>query len=438
MGIAANRYVYNLSSQDDADATWNSSTIAYVTLNAAIAASAAGETIAIASDHSEPALGALINAMGIGTSADPLIIISLNRADDTYQNMVDGGGRIVMSGTSNDLSLGEWVIWVGVDIFVSDNIYVNATGTHHVIDSKVEVLGDLYSLTAATHLTTTVFEKVVYVQAGAGTLNIAHCTFHWRGGSYSFNGGSITNLISTSSEGLNVIIEDVDLSAIGAGDYLVEASGTKTDILFKRCKIGAIAGFINGTIGNEGFNVKIHSCSASDIVYQFHEAYMYGTISDDTANYLNATADGSTGYSAKMVTNASPLEFYKPLKFKLADIWCAANPTLTIETITSNVTLQNDEFWIEVEYPDGTTKAQGNVMSSKVGASGESDWFGNPSTAPANLTTSTAAWTEVLATEVKQKIVLTIAGGGAGVHTVWACLAKPSTTVYVDPYVTVS
>ena len=38
----------------------------------------------------------------------------------------------------------------------------------------------------------------------------------------------------------------------------------------------------------------------------------------------------------------------------------------------------------------------------------------------------------------KRKIEVTLSGGQAGIHKVTVCLAKPSVTLYVNPWVTVS
>jgi hypothetical protein len=133
-------------------------------------------------------------------------------------------------------------------------------------------------------------------------------------------------------------------------------------------------------------------------------------------------------FSAKMVSSATA-SYNLPLRFKLTEFYSTANPTITTETITAGVTLTDAEFWIEIEYPDATDEAYGKVdITSK----------NVILTAATNLTTSTAAWTEDLAGEVKQKVTETISGGAAGIHTVWAYLAKPSTTVYVDPDVAVN
>ena len=436
MAIVPDWFVYD--GGDNADGlSWATAYQSIVTLIAE--PPLAGDIVAIASDHSEANIVAHVNASGIGTLADPIIFISLDRTDDTYENMVAGGGRMVQNDAGGlDWTLGQWSIWVGIDIHVGDNIFVGGVGDALVIDSKLEV-NDNISLEGAAHGQSMTFEDVDVLQATGGGILASRGLFTWRGGSFAFNGGSITNLISTIDHGGNVIIEDVDLSAIGADDYLVLAGDETSDILFNRCKIGAIAGFVNGTIGSENFKARFHSVSAGDIIHQLHEAYTYGTIDDETGIYLDAEYDGSNGYSAKMISNASALPFFKYLKFDLGSQYITAiNKTITIELMTDNVTLHDDDFWIYAEYPDGTIAAQGNILSTKQAA------YTGGSTVELTASAKGAGdWTgeEGLGAPKYYKCVLDFTGvadEAIGEYDIWACLAIPSTTVYVDLRFTVA
>jgi len=202
--------------------------------------------------------------------------------------------------------------------------------------------------------------------------------------------------------------------------------------VFNRCKLpSGVALLDSSTLQNESF-IKVYGSNA-DTIYEFQEkTYEGSTVSATNCYRTNgAKYDGTNGYSAKMVSDSTTKELISPLRFKLADVWCSANPTLTIHIITSNITLQNDEFWIEIEYPDATIGALGKIDRTSRAAT--------ILTTPANLTSDSGeGWTEDLASEVKQKIVETISGGQAGIHTIWACLAKPSTTIYVCSKVDVS
>lgn len=410
---------------------------AAVKLATALAAQAAGETVYIGSDHVETEGANLTLACTNGTSASPIKVISADRTSGeppaTYQNMVDGGGS-VNSGATFDIVFTGSAIHVGLFFTNGDDITMSDADCDLFFEDCKIRLNNLLTFGGLGDQLIS-WRNVALVCTGPVYLRNTGARFVWSGGSLSFDGGSINGgLLNPIGRGGIAVIEDVDLSGLVAGDYLIKTPNNVThQILFKRCKLNAaLAGVLSAAIAGAGVVVKVHSCSSSDIIYQLEEQYFEGALYSDTSTYRNsaATYDGTNEYSIKMVSSANAIEWVKPLRFKLAEIWCSANPTLAVELNIDNVVLQNDEFWIEIEYPDDT-----------IGAYGKIDRTSKPTnvlTAPANLTTSAVAWTEAFGTEKPQKISETIAGGQAGIHTVWACLAKPSTTVYVCPKVDVS
>ena len=435
--MASPVYVWDGSSQDDADATWNSSTIAYVLLETALAAVDAGGTVYVASEHSETVASDTYVGSTNGTNALPVKVISVDKDNsDTYLAMVDDAapGKIEYSDNSDCTFTGA-DIFIGLTFTVTDDMNFQTSGKDMMFYNCRFTVDDVIAFKSSIGNCVVYWENCDVEQITDGYFNFASISmfFHWKGGSYYWNGGSSGWFMNPSaSKPCTILIEDVDFQDLDAGDVFLNATYmTNADVTFKRCKIPAgIGTLVNLPIVNSGFKVRLHSVSSSDIIYQLQENYYTGQINEDTATYYQATYDGTNEYSIKMVSSANAIEWIRPLRFKLAEIWCAANPTLTVELNTDNVVLQNDEFWIEIEYPDSTTGALGGL-----------DQTSRPATivtAPANLTTSAVAWTEAFGTEKPQKIEETISGGQAGIHTVWACLGKASATVYVCPKITVS
>jgi hypothetical protein len=273
----------------------------------------------------------------------------------------------------------------------------------------------------------------------AGVINVWSGLLKWVGGTFSFDGtGSTTDLFNVNGKGAWVLVEDVDFSGLAVGDYLVQSNVSNdslSTVLFNRCKMPAWSGggLIDADVGTPNMIAKFHSCHNSDIIYHFQENYYEGQVEQDTSIYLDATYDGSNGYSAKMVTTANAEEWIRPLRFKLADVWCSANPTIRVNFTNDGTTFQNDELWIEIEYPDSNTGAFGKIDTT----SRPADILATA----ANLTTDgSSSWTGTggFGAEVKQYISEIIANGQAGMHRVWVCLGKPSATVYVDPELDIS
>ena len=215
------------------------------------------------------------------------------------------------------------------------------------------------------------------------------------------------------------------MSSISGEAMLVSTQDVAMRLNFNRCKLGATMTYVIAAPLNLNSEIKFHSCTDSDILYQRHEQYYTGTIDHVTNCKLGAD------YSAKMISTAGAIEYSRPLRFKLCEVYCAANPTITADFIHAEAAdLQDDEFWIEVEGPTATADLMlGQITKSKPATI---------TTTPVDLDNNVEAWTENLTGEIKQEAAVTVAGGGAGAYIVWACLAKPSVTVYVDPAVAVS
>ena len=398
------------------------------------AACVAGSTIYIASNHSQTQAATLTLGSASGTNASPVTVISVTEGDETtYQTMIAGGGKIEATGAGTDIVFNNSDIYVGVNIAMDDAaddmLLQTNDKIYRFIDSTLKYKDDL-ALGASASDVAILFEDVNLVQEGTGNIAISGGSLTWNGGTSSFGASGACNttlfLPSTSRSG-NITVSNVDFQDLDAGDYLVaNARNVVQNYVFRRCKVpAALAGIVNGSITGDSFSVKAHSVTSADIVYQFEEHFYGGSI-------VHATNCKLTGdWSAKMVSLATTFEWKRPLRFKLAEIYSAANPTVTVNCIHdqqgsgAGSDLQDDEFWIEVEYPLASAQLMlGNIASSKPATI---------VTAASDLSNNAEGWTEDLANEVKQEAAVTIADGGAGIHTVWACVGKASATVYVDP-----
>jgi len=101
-----------------------------------------------------------------------------------------------------------------------------------------------------------------------------------------------------------------------------------------------------------------------------------------------------------------------------------------VEVLTDDVTLTDGDFWIEANYLGNASYPLGSIESSA-----KADILATA----ANLSTSSEDWTTTdLSSPTKQYVDLTFTPQKSGPIEIVACLAKASTTVYVDPDVEVS
>lgn len=178
----------------------------------------------------------------------------------------------------------------------------------------------------------------------------------------------------------------------------------------------------------------MHNCDATDTNYRlWEETYAGSTKQETTVVRTGGASDGTTPLSWRLASNT--LAEYPTLVHESPEIvrWnetIGSAITATIEILTDNVTLTDAECWLEVQYL-GTS---GFPLSLFI-----SDAKADILATAANQTTSTEAWTTTgIGTPVKQKLSVTFTPQEKGfIHAV-VKLAKPSTTVYVDPELTVT
>ena len=431
-------YVYSGSAQDDSDANWNSLTLAFLDIVTALVTAAAGDTVWVAHDHSKD-YAADATFTNSGTTAAPVKIICVNR----ITGAITTGAIEQATGVISNLNfIRGHLMFDGVVLKSGDTIAGSGDVSIILKNNTIELLSTAADLIQfnVNDCSIKLFNVDIKFGVASQFIDFGGGNFlEWVGGSVDSVGTAPTTLFSLdTSRGGTLILRGIDLSNI-ATQILLMGTTLSTgifNVLLTGCKLPVGVPILNSSSFSVPHTVRAHSCDTGDGYWYFEETYLEGQIVQATNCYLNATYDGTNGFSAKMTSNANAIDQKRPLRFKLCDIYATANPTITVETITAGATLQNDEFWLEIEHPNVTDEALRDIDDSSrqtVGWSGGS----GPGT-PANLTTSTEAWTEDLISEVKQKIGVTISGGAAGIHTIYACLAKPSVTVYVDPDVTVT
>ena len=390
--MASPVYVWMDSAQDDSDATWNSSTIAYTDIEAALAAVDANGIVYVASIHTETSSAAdlTLNSAN-GTLANPIKIISVDKTDDTFETMMDGGGYFQRTGTTYDINIDGNDIWIGCYFDSGDDIDISGDQAYQKFIHCKFKSADNFDYGSGNCESACYLEDVEIETTTIAGIILGGGRFEWKGGTYTqtgTNNTAIINKLSSLNRSSPIIIEDVDFSSVDSGDALVMGAASANDeTIINRCKVWANMVWAYNTTTTPGRVLKATSCSASDIIYQFHEEHSEGTVDDETSIYLNATYDGTNEYSVKMVSDATyTKEWVRPLRYDLPSFYASANPTLTVEFVLDDATaLNDDDLWIEIEYPDGTTGALGLIdKSSKMT---------NITDTPSAVTSSSVSWT---------------------------------------------
>lgn len=435
-------YYVRSTDGDDADsgATW---ALAKATIQGALAVAAAGDRVFVSQAHAQTQASAL-TLTSAGTATNPIQILC---ADDSAGPPTSLATTATVTTTgANSLTIAGSIYCYGIKFaamtgFSAGALNVNSTAGHvqeydhcalgmnSTSTSTLLIQFGAAALTTTPSLTLLRDTNLSYGHVNH-RISVAHGSVVWKGG--SLVGAATTTLAVFGSSGRGGILDvsGVDLSA--ADQFLnLSSFGTgagASTLTLSNCKLPASWA---GALGSyrPGCSVAMFNCDSGDTNYRF-ETLTPGTLTQDTAVYRTGGAsDGTTPISWRMAAGGSgtkyPVLTIDTPKIAVWNETIGSAITATLEVVTDGVTLTDADCWIEVQYP-GTSGSTKSTFVADVKAS--------PLASAADQASSAAAWTTTgLASPVKQKLSVTFTPQEKGPVVAIVRLAKPSTTVYVDP-----
>ncbi len=440
------RYVRSGAAGAGTGADWAN---AFTTLSAAITAGAAGDTYYISEDHAQTQASALTLTMK-GTKTAPDRFLCVDHLGTVPPVSADLRTTATISTTgANALGITAGVgYWYGI-IFnggtgassVNNNISASVTDADVVFGScsfrTAVTTGGFYRIGTGTSGTNNRIELVnttfSFGATGAGILARGG-TILWRNTASALLGTIPTNLFLDGNTNPSfVTLDGVDLSA-HSGTLIATQTASGFYIL-NNCKLHASA-TVAATPTSTAGPVIINSGSGSTTNCARVESFNYrGTLTTETTIIRTSPAGASDGVvpvSWKLVSTANSKASFPFISPPIA-IWnttTGGSKTATIQIVNDGVTLTNADIWVEAEYLGSSATPVSSVVSA-----GLADVLA----AGANLSTSTDTWTTTgLGSPVKQKISVTFTPNMVGPVRLIVKLARASTTVYVDPLITIS
>lgn len=420
--------------------TWAKAATTFAT---AVSASSAGDDIILGHDHSE-ALGGNTTYTFPGTSAAPNRVISCTSSaggsTKTY-NKADNI-QIDSSGGVRDITLVGHVKFYGVSLKTGDDLIFTTLATTVWFDDSVIELSSAGALFLLTAGQVSVFLKNTDVNFSGGAAAAAFKLlsgsnlFEWHGGTVSWAGTQPTALFNNSKFAPIVSVAGVDLNAITSA--LVDVSDLAVYLAtFHHCLINSGVSLITGTIALAGTKVLMSGCddTTGNDLYRLEYVDYYGSIvHDDSIYYDSGASDGTTNISWKFVTTANATEFSEPLISPPIVVWVdsTGSKTFTVQINWDSATnVQNDEIWLEVEYLEASADTDSAFAND-----GMADIFATP----ADQATNAESWTGTggFTNENQQALAVTATVNRVGPVICRVHMGKPSTTIYVDPKVTVT
>jgi hypothetical protein len=250
----------------------------------------------------------------------------------------------------------------------------------------------------------------------------------WRNTTAAIQGATIPTLLFNASWQGEVIIEGVDLSAITGTLFNYNASASRA--VLRNCKIGAVTmeGGFNAGIGTM---LDVIRCDSGATNYRHERWLPAGShVIETTIVRTGGATDGTTPISWKIVTTGTIINWNTPAVMECMPmaIWndtTAATRTVTVFGIWGGGAVpNNDEIWIEVEYPGSSSTPIGTIATTT-----KSDPLATGSAVASDTSTwggSTTAFKLVATLSSPQPAM-------KGPFLVTVKAARASSTYYIDP-----
>jgi hypothetical protein len=408
---------------------------------------AGGDRIFVSSDHSETQTATTIYGTGTATpNFSGCQVLSVNRAGSVPPAAADllAGATCTGSGTSITIEAGCPIYHYGINYICSGTVGIafnqSAFKTHYFDACQLYLSGAGASGARifANNACGVILNNSTVRFAAVGQLidcNGGPMDLTWLNTTGAIV-GSIPSvaLFTTNATGqvLSVVARGVDLSALTSALFSNNAFNSGCKFLFDSCRIApGVARYSMVSVANSRDLVELVNCYDGTSI--LNESYQpAGAVTTERTITLSGGATDDVGtFSHKLVSGTNIDAYVNTLN----GFWMDAEQqavgsahTATVEIISSG-TLNNNDISLLLEY-------QGTAGSSV--ASFANTLPTNVLTAAAAVTTSTATWNSSPATPVAQKLQVTFTPQVAGRVRGLVRLGKASTTVYVNPVVTIA
>ncbi|WP_192252558.1 hypothetical protein [Mesorhizobium caraganae] len=259
--------------------------------------------------------------------------------------------------------------------------------------------------------------------------------FIWKDTPSAITGATIpTGLIrQVSTCGAKIDLRGVDLSALGSGKTIIEATSgppTANVITLKDCKIDAAVTVAATPIAPGASQVDVLRVAGDATNYRQARYQFAGTLTEETTIVRSGGAsNGTTPLSWKIVTTANSTWPFPFTSLPIA-IWndtTGSSVTATIEGIWGGGAVpNNDDIWIEAEYLGSSSSPQASFVN---------DSKTDSLAANAGHTSSSETWG---GSTTKFKMAVSFTPQQKGWVMIRVKAAKASSTFYIDPKVTLS
>lgn len=405
-------------------------TDAYASIASATGAGAS-DAIKCEYRHSQNPAASTTYNFSNGTLANPVKIVSCDKDDGdaprvgaawANNNNLVWQGHLVTFGLSLSTSGGNIQLAAGSD---SRQVWTRSTLT-------CTSSGGI-NMAAGTRTRNVLIEPTIS-SAGANlgvTVSAgAQGTVYIRGGSYAMRSAAAQTTGFTLNH--SSLIDVQGLLCTNTCTNLAGTNAAGGSLVMRRCVLPTYTNIVSAAPTVPQFYVLLEQCAAAGTLtvpplgIAALQSYA-GLAEHNLSVYRTGGATDNlqaNPASLKLVTNANAIEQFGPLTVPVLTRWVAAGSyTITIY-VQSGATLNNDDLWVDITYPDegGTPTAQASFVTTAM------DFLATP----AALDTDSSGLWNGSGGGTYQKIEVGISPAIAGLVRAEVNFAKPSTTAYID------
>jgi hypothetical protein len=260
------------------------------------------------------------------------------------------------------------------------------------------------------------------------TIDITATTFIWKNTSSPIVGAILPTFLFSTVGSCNIVVEGVDLSALGLGKTLFSTADAGGIAVFKNCKLGASVIKAATPTAPARVGPIFINCDSGDTNYKVDKYSYEGTQIVETVSVLTGGAsDGTTVVSWRIAATANA-SLLAPFESLPISIWneTVGSVTVTVQGIldSAGALPTNAQIWMVTEYL-GTS----GFTQSLFATTGMADILATGT----SLSAGSGTWLGPVAAFTKFKMASTITVAEKGPITVKIYVAAASSVFYVDP-----
>ena len=361
--------------------------------------SPAGDDFIICSDLHNFATTSPITYNGLSSG---VMFLIMSASDSDIEAAPSGNAKETINSSSSDHTFNGRLSFKNIDVIGGDNIVISGDCNLIMKDSKLNLSGvnDMMQMNSDGIIVKLINSELAFDGANATIQMSNGAELQMLGGSVTTISAGITNLINGTALGAGASGRFFGVDMQGVTGTIINGMGgnagdDRIDFILDGCALASGVVIFGESIQALNQKVIAQRCSSSSSAseYQFYTEEAQAEINDDSVIFRNEDepfTESNQKISYKINTNSNcglsnPLSFDFPV-LRYSKLATGATDTLRFY-ITSNTALTDNDIYIEVNYPDGTTKNVFNFLSTR----------GFPLATGTTLTTdATSSWTGAL------------------------------------------